>query len=166
MATKFENAGLTACKVLEVLLSGKDVTKEEFRPVLGANLYRLSTYIWRIGKFLGAETVAIRNGKTVSGYRLVNPDKFKDFVVPVKAPKVAKPAKVKVAKPVRAPKVKPVRAPKVKPVTVTAKAASKKPAKKVNKVVEDLGENMPLSMASVDGDFDAVDPMEIPNFLK
>lgn len=158
MATKFENAGLTACKVLEVLLSGKDVTKEEFRPVLGANLYRLSTYIWRIRKFLGADTVAVRDGKTVSGYRLVNPDKFKDFVVPVKAPKVAKPAKVKVAKPVRAPKVK--------PATVTAKAASKKPAKKVNKVVEHLGENMPLSMASVDGDFDAVDPMEIPNFLK
>lgn len=157
---KYEKAGLTTCKVAELLLSGKNVNTEDFRSVLGESHYRLSTYMWRIRKFLGGDVIAIRDGKTVTGYRLINSDMFKDFALPVKEAKVKVTKAPKAAK-VKAPKVKPAKA----PTKVVAKAATKKPAK-LSKVEEDLGEVTPLSAVSVDADFDSVDPMDIPSFLK
>lgn len=79
-------------KVLSVLLSSpnNEVTKQVLETTLANDIqvYRLSTYIWDLKKKLGGNVQVIKNGKNISGYKLLNPDKFKNFGKEKEAEKV------------------------------------------------------------------------------
>ena len=170
-------------KVLTVLLSGKPVTKTEFAETLGSEieLYRLSTYMWKIGK-MGGKIEAIRDGKEVTAYRLTNPEAFKDVDLTVKAaaPKAVKPAKAKAPKKAQAPKkakvAKPAKAKKavkavgVKAATdqtaVAARVTAKLKARSTTAPGTAIPEVLPLGSVAVDADFDAPSPSDLPDFLK
>jgi hypothetical protein len=97
-------------KLLTVMISGKPTTVEEIGALLGKEIqmYRLSTYIWHIKTNADGVVKAIKDGRKVTAYQIVNvPDvkKYMDRVgitksgfvagTPVVAPKVAKVTKLK-----------------------------------------------------------------------
>ena len=110
-------------KLLTVMISGKPTTVEEIDALLGKEIqmYRLSTYIWHIKTNADGVVKAIKDGRKVTAYQIVNvPDvkKYMDragitksgFVAgtPAVAPKAAKVTKLKdlAATPVTTPVVK------------------------------------------------------------
>ncbi len=110
-------------KLLTVMISGKPTTVEEIGALLGKEIqmYRLSTYIWHIKTNADGVVRAIKDGRKVTAYQIVNvPDvkKYMDragitksgFVAgtPAVAPKAAKVTKLKdlAATPVTTPVVK------------------------------------------------------------
>ena len=97
-------------KLLTVMISGKPTTVEEIDALLGKEIqmYRLSTYIWHIKTNADGVVKAIKDGRKVTAYQIVNvPDvkKYMDRVgitksgfvagTPVVAPKSAKITKLK-----------------------------------------------------------------------
>jgi hypothetical protein len=97
-------------KLLTVMISGKPTTVEEIGALLGKEIqmYRLSTYIWHIKTNADGVVRAIKDGRKVTAYQIVNvPDvkKYMDragitksgFVAgtPAVAPKAAKVTKLK-----------------------------------------------------------------------
>lgn len=110
-------------KLLTVMISGKPTTVEEIGALLGKEIqmYRLSTYIWHIKTNADGVVKAIKDGRKVTAYQIVNvPDvkKYMDRVgitksgfvagTPAVAPKAAKVTKLKdlAATPVTTPVVK------------------------------------------------------------
>lgn len=110
-------------KLLTVMISGKPTTVEEIGALLGKEIqmYRLSTYIWHIKTNADGVVKAIKDGRKVTAYQIVNvPDvkKYMDragitksgFVAgtPSVAPKAAKVTKLKdlAATPVTTPVIK------------------------------------------------------------
>lgn len=69
-------------KLLVVLSSGRAVTIEEIESTLGKEIemYRLSTYIWRLKKFAGAIITAHRQGRKVVSYQVMNPEAMQTFL--------------------------------------------------------------------------------------
>jgi hypothetical protein len=97
-------------KLLTVMISGKTTTVEEIGALLGKEIqmYRLSTYIWHIKTNADGVVKAIKDGRKVTAYQIVNvPDvkKYMDRVgitksgfvagTPAVAPKAAKVTKLK-----------------------------------------------------------------------
>ena len=97
-------------KLLTVMISGKPTTVEEIGAMLGKEIqmYRLSTYIWHIKTNADGVVKAIKDGRKVTAYQIVNvPDvkKYMDRVgitksgfvagTPAVAPKAAKVTKLK-----------------------------------------------------------------------
>jgi hypothetical protein len=97
-------------KLLTVMISGKTTTVEEIGALLGKEIqmYRLSTYIWHIKTNADGVVKAIKDGRKVTAYQIVNvPDvkKYMDRVgitksgfvagTPAVAPKTAKVTKLK-----------------------------------------------------------------------
>ena len=118
-------------KLLTIMASGKAVTIDEIDTLLGKEIYmyRLSTYMWHIKTNANGVVKAIKDGRKVTAYQIVNVKEVKEYMdrngitksgfVPGKTekkPSVAKLADLK-AKPVKAKKQKaaPV-APAVEPV--------------------------------------------------
>lgn len=58
-------------KVLELLLTGEPVSKEDLDAELGHVAYRLSTFMWRI-KIEGGVVKVIKEGRKATGYQLMN----------------------------------------------------------------------------------------------
>ena len=97
-------------KLLTVMISGKPTTVDEIDALLGKEIqmYRLSTYIWHIKTNADGVVKAIKDGRKVTAYQIVNvPDvkKYMDRVgitksgfvagTPAVAPKAAKVTKLK-----------------------------------------------------------------------
>ena len=97
-------------KLLTVMISGNPTTVEEIEALLGKEIqmYRLSTYIWHIKTNADGVVRAIKDGRKVTAYQIVNvPDvkKYMDRVgitksgfvagTPAVAPKAAKVTKLK-----------------------------------------------------------------------
>ena len=61
-------------KLLTLMVSGEPVTKDEIDQKLGAEIYvyRLSTYIWHIKTIANGTVRAIKDGRQVVAYQLVN----------------------------------------------------------------------------------------------
>ena len=125
-------------KLLTVMISGKPVTVEEIDATLGKEIYmyRLSTYIWHIKTFANGVVKAIKDGRKVTAYQIVNVKEVKEYMdragvtkanfVPgqvTKKPSIAKLADLaaKPAKPAKAPAKKaPAKPKKVEAVTADA----------------------------------------------
>jgi len=124
-------------KLLTIMQSGKPVTIEEIEKTLGDEIYmyRLSTYMWHIKTQANGIVKAIKDGRKVTAYQIVNASEVKDYMkragvtganfTPGQVTKKASIAKLAdlAAKPKKAP----------------AKAPAKKPAKpkKVEAVTAD-----------------------------
>lgn len=69
-------------KVMQVLVSGKPVTKEELQTTLGnqIQMYRMSTYMWLIKTNANGIIKVIKDGRKVSGYQLINTDEVKSYM--------------------------------------------------------------------------------------
>ena len=72
-------------KLLTLMISGKPVTIEEIDTLLGKEIYmyRLSTYIWHIKTVANGVVRAIKTGRKVTAYQLVNVDQVKDYMTRV-----------------------------------------------------------------------------------
>ena len=136
-------------KVFAVFLAAKGelVSKAYLETNLAdsVELYRLSTYVWNMRKKLGADVKVVKEGKLVTGYKLVNHEKFKDFGKVDMTP-VAKPAKT----PRKASGHKPGPIAKAALVKTSAPAEAQPPPK--------IGE---VSAHAVDPDFDRFDVSDI-----
>ena len=132
-------------KVFAVLLAanGSVVTKADLVTALGESvaLYRISTYVWNMRKRLGADIKVEKQGKLVTGYRLMNANKFANVqaVTAVAATVPVTP---------RAPKV--AAKPRVAVAAMAKKAPADEPAMKIGEV-----------SASVDPAFDSFDVADI-----
>ena len=95
-------------KLLTVMISGKPVSIEEIDATLGKEIYmyRLSTYMWNIKTIAMGTVKAIKDGRKVTGYQLINVSDVKKYMDRVgavgfvpgqaqKKPSVAKIAKLK-----------------------------------------------------------------------
>lgn len=117
-------------KLLTVLVSGKPVTVEEIDATLGKEIYmyRLSTYIWHIKTNANGVVKAIKDGRKVTAYQIVNVKEMQEYLkrtgvtksgfVPGKVekkPSIAKLADLK-AKPVKKAKTSVKKADPVQPV--------------------------------------------------
>lgn len=69
-------------KMLNVMISGKPVTKEEFETLLGNEImmYRISTYIWHIKTISNGTVKVIKDGRKVAAYQLMNVDTVKKYL--------------------------------------------------------------------------------------
>ena len=120
-------------KVLTLMLTGKPVSVSEIDTLLGKEIYmyRLSTYMWHIKTNANGVIKAIKDGRKVTAYQIVNVDQVKDYMkragitganfVPgqiTKKPSISKLADL-AAKPKKAPAKK---APAKKPKKVEAAA--------------------------------------------
>ena len=72
-------------KLLTLMISGKPVTIDEIDTLLGKEIYmyRLSTYIWHIKTVANGVVRAIKTGRKVTAYQLVNVDQVKDYMTRV-----------------------------------------------------------------------------------
>ncbi|NBP69585.1 MAG: hypothetical protein EBR30_03340 [Cytophagia bacterium] len=117
-------------KLLTVLASGKPVTIEEIDATLGKEIYmyRLSTYIWHIKTNANGVVKAIKDGRKVTAYQVINVKEMEDYLkrtgvtksgfVPgqiEKKPSIAKLADLK-AKPVKKAKTSVKKTKPVQPV--------------------------------------------------
>ena len=127
-------------KLLTVLQSGKPVTIDEIDATLGKEIYmyRLSTYMWHIKTQANGVVKAIKDGRKVTAYQIVNVADVKEYMKragitranftpgqTTKKPSIAKLADL-AAKPAKAPAKKapakkaPAKPKKVEAVTVDA----------------------------------------------
>ena len=69
-------------KLLTIMVSGKPVTIAEIDATLGKEIYmyRLSTYMWHIKTNANGVVKAIKDGRKVSAYQIVNVDHVKDYM--------------------------------------------------------------------------------------
>lgn len=69
-------------KMLNVMLSGKPVTKDEFDTLLGKEIkmYRISTYIWHMKTISMCTIKVIKDGRKVSAYQLVDVNKAREYL--------------------------------------------------------------------------------------
>ena len=69
-------------KMLNVMLTGKPVTKEEFDALLGKEImmYRISTYVWHIKTISKCVVKVIKDGRKVSAYQLVDVEKAREYL--------------------------------------------------------------------------------------
>lgn len=69
-------------KMLNVMLAGKPVTKEEFDTLLGKEIqmYRISTYVWHIKTIANCTVKVVKDGRKVSAYQLMDVDKARDYL--------------------------------------------------------------------------------------
>ena len=69
-------------KLLTIMISGKPVTVEEIDATLGQEIYmyRLSTYMWHIKTFANGVVKAIKDGRKVTAYQLINVDEIKEYM--------------------------------------------------------------------------------------
>ena len=119
-------------KVLTLMLTGKPVSVSEIDTLLGKEIYmyRLSTYMWNIKTIAMGTVKAIKDGRKVTGYQLINVSDVKKYMDRVgavgfvpgqaqKKPSVAKIAKLKdlAAKPAKKQKAPAAPAPVVAKVT-------------------------------------------------
>ena len=110
-------------KLMTVMASGKAVTIEEIDVTLGTeiHMYRLSTYIWLMKTNANAVVKAIKNGRKITAYQIVNVAEVKDYLkrigatsfTPGQSQKIVK-AKTKTA---AAPKVAKLKDLKAEPVS-------------------------------------------------
>ena len=127
-------------KLLTVLVSGKPVTVEEIDATLGKEIYmyRLSTYIWHIKTNANGVVKAIKDGRKVTAYQIINVKEMEEYLkrtgvtksgfVPGKVekkPSIAKLADLK-AKPVK------------KAKTSVKKTATVQPVEAVQPVAEEM----------------------------
>jgi hypothetical protein len=108
-------------KLLTIMADGNVVTVEEIDATLGKEIYmyRLSTYIWHIKTNANGVVRALKDGRKVTGYQIVNVKEVKEYMHRVgitksgftpgsveKKPSIAKLSdlKAKPAKPAKAPK--------------------------------------------------------------
>ena len=72
-------------KLLTLMISGKPVTIEEIDTLLGKEIYmyRLSTYIWHIKTVANGVVRAIKTGRKVTAYQIVNVDQVKEYMTRV-----------------------------------------------------------------------------------
>ena len=127
-------------KLLTVLQSGKPVTIDEIDATLGKEIYmyRLSTYMWHIKTQANGVVKAIKDGRKVTAYQIVNVADVKEYMKragitsanftpgqTTQKASVAKLADLKakpVAKPVKVAKPKAAKPAKVKAEPVAADA--------------------------------------------
>ena len=69
-------------KLLTVMISGKEVSKEDIDALLGKEIqmYRISTYMWHIKTNANGVIKVVKDGRKVSGYQLVNVAEVKDYM--------------------------------------------------------------------------------------
>jgi hypothetical protein len=69
-------------KLLTVMISGKPVTLEEMDTLLGKEIYmyRISTYMWHIKTNANGVVKAIKDGRKVIGYQLMNVKEVKEYM--------------------------------------------------------------------------------------
>jgi len=69
-------------KLLTVMISGKPVSKDEIETLLGNEIYmyRLSTYIWHIKTHANGVVKAIKDGRKVTCYQLMNVADVKKYM--------------------------------------------------------------------------------------
>ena len=69
-------------KLLTVMISGKEVSKEQIETLLGKEIqmYRISTYMWHIKTNANGIIKVVKDGRKVSGYQLVNVAEVKDYM--------------------------------------------------------------------------------------
>ena len=69
-------------KLLTLMISGKPVTIDEIDTLLGKEIYmyRLSTYIWHIKTVANGVVRAIKTGRKVTSYQIVNVDQVKEYM--------------------------------------------------------------------------------------
>ena len=69
-------------KLMTVMATGKAVTIEEIDATLGKeiHMYRLSTYIWLMKTNANAVVKAIKNGRKITAYQIVNVAEVKDYL--------------------------------------------------------------------------------------
>lgn len=69
-------------KLLTVLVSGKPVTVEEIDATLGKEIYmyRLSTYIWHIKTNANGVVKAIKDGRKVTAYQIINVKEMEEYL--------------------------------------------------------------------------------------
>jgi hypothetical protein len=69
-------------KLLTVMISGKEVSKEQIDALLGKEIqmYRISTYMWHIKTQANGTVKVVKDGRKVSGYQLMNVDEVKDYM--------------------------------------------------------------------------------------
>lgn len=69
-------------KLLTVMISGKPVTLEEMDTLLGKEIYmyRISTYMWHIKTFAGGVVKAIKDGRKVTAYQIMNVKEVKEYM--------------------------------------------------------------------------------------
>ena len=130
-------------KVLTLMLTGKPVTVTEIDTLLGKEIYvyRLSTYVWNIKTIAMGTVKAIKDGRKVTGYQLMNVAEVKKYMDRVgatgfvagqieKKPSVAKIAKLKdlAAKPAKKQKAP------AAPAPVVAKVKKEKQEEKLEVV--------------------------------
>jgi hypothetical protein len=69
-------------KLLTVMISGKPVTLDEMDTLLGKEIYmyRISTYMWHIKVNANGVIKAIKDGRKVTGYQLMNVKEVKEYM--------------------------------------------------------------------------------------
>jgi hypothetical protein len=69
-------------KLLTVMISGKPVARDEIETLLGNEIYmyRLSTYIWHIKTHANGVVKAIKDGRKVTAYQLMNVADVKKYM--------------------------------------------------------------------------------------
>jgi len=69
-------------KLLTVMISGKEVSKEQIDALLGKEIqmYRISTYMGHIKTNANGIIKVVKDGRKVSGYQLVNVAEVKDYM--------------------------------------------------------------------------------------
>jgi hypothetical protein len=115
-------------KLLTIMISGKPVTLEEIDTLLGKEIYmyRISTYMWHIKTNANGVIKAIKDGRKVTGYQLMNVNEVKKYMdtvgitkagfQPGKAEKKPSISKLADLKATPAPKAKKAKPAKVEPV--------------------------------------------------
>ena len=117
-------------KLLTIMISGKPVSLDEIDALLGKEIYmyRISTYMWHIKTNANGVIKAIKDGRKVTGYQLMNVSEVKKYMDTVGINKTGfQPGKVE-----KKPSISKLADLKAKPA---AKAKKAKPAK-VEAVVE------------------------------
>jgi hypothetical protein len=69
-------------KLLTVMISGNPVTLDEMDTLLGKEIYmyRISTYMWHIKVNANGVIKAIKDGRKVTGYQLMNVKEVKEYM--------------------------------------------------------------------------------------
>ena len=69
-------------KLMLIMASGKAVTVDEIDATLGKeiHMYRLSTYIWLMKTNANAVVKAIKDGRKITAYQLMNVDEMKKYL--------------------------------------------------------------------------------------
>lgn len=69
-------------KLLTIMVSGKPVTIDEIDATLGKEIYmyRLSTYMWHIKVHANGVVKAIKDGRKVTAYQIINVDEVKKYL--------------------------------------------------------------------------------------